>query len=111
MQVTWETIRAIAETQAIDLWLLFPLGIGVMRMLPNHGQIPAGWRRRLDGMFGEPDWYAAFYETQPTLFGGTDSVAVKRADYTAISRYFVKRLKTAFPYVAENPLPLMNSTN
>jgi three-Cys-motif partner protein len=111
MQVSWRTIQVIAETRAIDLWLLFPLGIGVMRMLPNHGHIPPGWRHRLDAMFGEPDWYAAFYETQPTLFGGADSVAVKRADYTAISRYFVKRLKTAFPYVAQNPLPLLNSTN
>jgi three-Cys-motif partner protein len=103
MQVTWGTIQAIAETQAIDLWLLFPLGIGVMRMLPNHGQVPPAWRRRLDSMFGEPDWYAAFYETLGTLFGGADSVAVKRADYTTISRYFVKRLRTAFGYVAENP--------
>ncbi len=113
MQVTWTTIQAIAETKAIDLWLLFPLGIGVNRMLPKHGQISAGWRKRLDLMFGEPDWYSAFYETQatPSLFGGTDEVAVKRADYSAISTYFVKRLKTIFPHVAENPLPLLNSSN
>ncbi len=113
MQVTWSTIQAIAKTKAIDLWLLFPLGIGVMRMLPNHGQIPAGWRKRLDAMFGETDWYSAFYETQetPSLFGEAEQIKVKSADYSAISRYFVKRLKTAFPHVAENPLPLSNSSN
>jgi three-Cys-motif partner protein len=28
MQVDWSTIQAIARTKAIDLWVLFPLGIG-----------------------------------------------------------------------------------
>jgi three-Cys-motif partner protein len=113
MQVTWAAIQAIAETKAIDLWLLFPLGIGVMRMLPNHGQISPGWRRRLDVMFGEQDWFAAFYKKQeiPDLFDATAETAVKLANYTAISNYFVKRLKTVFPHVAENPLPLLNSSN
>ena len=114
MQVTWTTIQAIAETKAIDLWLLFPLGIGVNRMLPKHGQISPGWRKRLDLMFGEPDWYSAFYETHetPSLFGGADEITtIKLANYTAISNYFVKRLKTIFPHVAENPLPLLNSSN
>ena len=32
MQMEWQTIEAIASTQAIDLWLLFPLGIGVTRL-------------------------------------------------------------------------------
>ena len=47
MQVSWTTIVAIARTGAIDMWLLFPAGIGVNRMLPRHGDIPAAWRRRL----------------------------------------------------------------
>src|SRR6202012_1075395 len=55
MQVTWTTIQAVASTKAIDLWLLFPLGIGVNRMLPRHGEISLGWRKRLDLMFGEED--------------------------------------------------------
>lgn len=64
-------------------------------------------------MRGEPDWYSAFYKLQetPSLFGGMEETTVKRADYSAISDYFVKRLKTVFPRLAENPLPLMNSSN
>lgn len=113
MQVTWTTIEAIAKTQAIDLWLLFPLGIGVMRMLPNHGQIPPAWRKRLDAMFGETDWFDAFYSKQNSLdlFGAESEVSIKKADYAAISAYFVKRLKTVFPHVAKNPLPLLNSSH
>ena len=113
MQVTWATISAIAETKAIDLWLLFPLGVAVNRMLPKHGQIPSGWRQRLDLMFGESDWYQAFYEKHATddLFGGKSETTVKRAGYSAIADYFVKRLKTIFPHVAKNPLPLLNSAH
>jgi len=41
MQVEWQTIEAIAKTKAIDMWLLFPLGIGVNRLLTRSGDIPA----------------------------------------------------------------------
>ena len=33
MAVQWSTIEAIAKTQAIDLWIFFPLGIAVNRLL------------------------------------------------------------------------------
>lgn len=40
MQVDWTTIEAVAGTHAIDLWLLFPLGIGVNRLLTKSGEHP-----------------------------------------------------------------------
>jgi hypothetical protein len=40
MQVDWTTVEAIARTKAIDLWVLFPLGIGVNRLLTKSGDIP-----------------------------------------------------------------------
>lgn len=45
MQVEWRTIEAVATTKAIDLWLLFPLGIGVNRLLTKSGDIPDAWRK------------------------------------------------------------------
>ncbi len=76
MQVEWTTIEAIAGTKAIDLWLLFPLGIGVNRLLTKSGAIPESWRRRLDLLLGTEDWYEQFYrvESTPTLFGEADRV-------------------------------------
>jgi three-Cys-motif partner protein len=62
MQVEWQTIQAIAKTKAIDLWLLFPLGIGVSRLLTRSGEIPTGWRTRLDILLGTTDWYDEFYK-------------------------------------------------
>jgi three-Cys-motif partner protein len=33
MQVDWNVIEQLALTKAVDLWLLFPLGTGVMRLM------------------------------------------------------------------------------
>jgi len=110
MQVEWTTIERIAKTQAIDLWLLFPLGIGVNRLLPRSGQIPEGWRTRLDLFLGTKDWYETFYRTETTtnLFGDEETTLVK-ATVEEIGEYFVARLKSVFPGVAPKPKVLMNS--
>jgi three-Cys-motif partner protein len=111
MQVEWQTIEAIASTKAIDLWLLFPLGIGVARLLTRSGDIPAGWRTRLDKLLGTKNWYEEFYrvEHEPTLFG-TDEERVVKATNDTIGRYFNDRLKSVFAGVAE-PGVLRNSSN
>src|SRR6185295_1110218 len=79
MDVEWATIEKVAKTGAIDLWVLFPLGIGVNRLLPRSGEIPAGWRNRLDLILGSDDWYQAFYraETTTNLFGEEETTLVK----------------------------------
>ncbi len=112
MQVEWTTIEAIAGTGAIDLWLLFPLGIGVNRLLTRSGEIPASWRRRLDLLLGTDEWYEAFYavEPEPTLFDQAHDRVVK-ASTDAIGCYFNQRLKTVFAGVAEEPGVLRNSRN
>ena len=112
LQVAWETIEAIARTKAIDLWLLFPLGIGVNRMLTRSGEIPEGWRRRLDRLLGTDEWYDAFYavEPDPTLFD-QDQERVVKASTETIGRYFNNRLGEIFSGVVEEPGVLRNSRN
>ena len=111
MQVEWQTIEAIATTRAIDLWLLFPLGIGVTRLLTRSGEIPTGWRSRLDKLLGTNDWYEAFYRVEhtPTLFGD-DEERLTKATNASIGRYFTDRLKSIFHSVAE-PGVLRSSSN
>lgn len=112
MQVEWKTIEAIAHTQAIDLWILFPLGVAVNRLLRKNGKIDSIIRSRLDRLFGATDWYEAFYRTvsRVGLFGEETTVE-KVGGFELIGDYFVKRLKTVFAGVAQNPLPLYNSRN
>ena len=65
MQVNWETIEAIAKTKAIDLWILFPLGVAVNRLLRNDGQISETVKLRLDELFGTKDWQDDFLQENP----------------------------------------------
>ncbi|MEX2492356.1 MAG: three-Cys-motif partner protein TcmP [Nitrospirales bacterium] len=111
MQVEWKTIEAIAKTKAIDLWLLYPLGIGVNRLLTKSGDIPQSWRRRLDLLLGTEDWYDEFYkiEATPTLFGN-DTERVVKATMKTIAHDFSTRLQGVFAGVAE-PGVLRNSAN
>lgn len=111
MQVEWKTIEAIAKTKAIDLWVLFPLGIGVNRLLTKSGGIPQSWKNRLDLLLGRDDWYEEFYrvESSPTLFGNPEDKIIKATTDT-IGRYFIQRLKTVFAGVADEPRVLLNSS-
>lgn len=112
MQVKWSTLKAIAQTEAIDLWLLFPLGQGVNRLL-TKGSLPGGlWSKRLTAVLGTEKWRDAFYVQRDLngLFGPT-SFTQKSATFESIEKFFVARLETIFCEVARNPLPLMNSKN
>lgn len=112
MQVDWDTIAAIAETKAIDLWILFPIGVAVNRLLKKHGQISSGWRQSLDKLFGASDWYDVFYKVRKEQdLLGERSVIEKTASFDSIGCYYVERLKTIFAGVADNPLSLFNSRN
>jgi len=111
MQVEWATIEAVARTQAIDLWILFPLGMGVNRLLKKSGDIPEPWRQALNRLLGTEDWFDEFYrvETTATLFGDEERV-VKRST-EVIGKYFNRRLETVFAGVAPEPAVLRNSRN
>ena len=112
MEVEWSTIEAIAHTQAIDVWILFPAGIGVNRQLPADGNVPAWARDSFDRLFGTPNWYDRFYAKNTTgdMFGGP-ARAQKIGSSDEIVAYYRERLASIFPHVAPNPLVLCNSNN
>lgn len=111
LQVNWDTVEAVAATQAIDMWLLFPLGVGVNRMLTRSGVIPDEWRECLNALFGTEDWYDEFYRVEKhyTLFGPEERLVKTTTE--SIGRYFNDRLKSVFAGVASDPGVLKNSTN
>lgn len=112
MQVKWNTIECIADTKAIDMWLLFPLGIGVGRLLKNNGQIKDAWKNKLDDIFGTKEWFNEFYKLtiEDTLFGKEEKLS-KDVDFEKIAAFFIKRLKTIFNKVSDKPVRLVNSKN
>lgn len=113
MNVEWTTIDLIARTQAIDLWILFPIGMGVSRTLNNDGNIPSSKRKKLDQLFGTTDWFDEFYQLKPqlNLFENRKEYEKRENIMSIIEQYYLKRLDSIFPYVAQNPLHLKNSKN
>lgn len=112
MHVEWETIKLIADTKAIDLWLLFPIGT-VNRLLKRDAEIREAIREKLNKFFGEEDWYEIFYKLahENSLFGEEERWEKAGNIFTEIEQYFMKRLQGIFAGVATNPLSLRNSKN
>ena len=112
MSVSWNTIQAIAETRAVDMWYLFPLGVGVNRLLKKDGNIPESWKNKLDEVFGNSDWESILYAKSETLdlFGETQ-LSVIKGGFSEISDYFIRRLSEIFPGVSKNPYMLYNEKN
>ena len=110
MQVEWTTVEALARTKAIDLWYLFPMGVGVSRVLPYDGKIDESWQRRLDLLFGTTEWRTRFYETRrtPTLFEEEAETVHRTAEIKNIMAFIHERLATCFVKVAKGKI-LRNS--
>ncbi len=112
IQVEWKTIEALSHTKGVDLWILFPLGQAVNRLLTKREPPTGAWAERLTIFFGTEAWKEAFYRPrkQYDLFEPQDGLE-KDANFDSIAEFFVNRLKTVFPDVAPKPLPLRNSKN
>jgi len=112
MSVEWTTIEAVAKTKAIDLWILFPLGQAVNRLLIRKHPPEGAWANKLTRFFGTEDWKTEFYRPRQrvTLFEIEETLE-KEANFESIGKFFVKRLESVFTKVAQNPLTLYNSRN
>lgn len=113
MQVDWEIIEALGHTQGIDLWLLFPLGVGVMRLLTREAPPPPAWSDALTRIFGSDTWKTEFYKSSPQteLFGYFAPTETREIDHTVVTKYITARLNEAFYAVHQEPLVLKNSRN
>ena len=102
-------VSAQRSSKAIDLWYLFPLGVGVLRLLSHDGKIDESWQKRLDLTFGATEWKSRFYKVEKTqdLFGNREIVA-RDATAENIQTFIQERLATCFAKVAKG-LILRNS--
>lgn len=112
MQVEWSTIEGIAATRAIDMWLLFPVGQAIVRLLTRDEYPRESWSLSLTRTLGTDEWRNAFYERadgdQGELFDKPSGVR-RVAELDDIARYFVNRLKGVFCGVPDKLMYLRNS--
>ena len=108
-QVNWMTLEAIAATKKVDLWYLFPAGLGVARQITNSGEVLAFSEASLDRLFGGGEWReeCITLETKPDLFTGDLQVAQKIATAEGITRYMIQKMGDIFGGgVSQSWLPL-----
>lgn len=115
MQLNWNTLAALSGVK-MDVWILVPTGMGIVRLLKNDGAIQSGEMARLQNFLGmTPDEIKNYFyreETRIDLFG-EETVTVKQARATErAGQLYRERIMAAniFSHVSE-PLVLKNSRN
>jgi three-Cys-motif partner protein len=95
-QVCWESLVSIAATNFIDLWYLFPAGLGVHRQISKDGS-HEGREASLDRILGAADWRERFVASSVSndLFGSA-TARTKVATPESVTLYMIERMKTIF---------------
>jgi three-Cys-motif partner protein len=107
-EVEWGTIEAVARTQSIDVWILFPV-MAVNRLLARDPK--KVWYEHLNRIFGTEDWFRNFYKTEvwENIFGKPVDIIKRACDFESIGSFYKGRLETIFAGVAKEPKVLYNS--
>lgn len=110
MNVEWQVLEWIANTKAIDLWLLFPLGMGANILLTRDGLPNPGFANKLTRVFGTTDWNQ-FYRKPATgdLFAESPAAQTKQVSFEDIGNFYLERLSSIFSGVAPRTKVLTNS--
>ena len=97
-QVEWTTIEAIAATEKIDLWYLFPSGVGVFRQISKSGDVHPTHSPSITRLYGTEDWHDAFIKPKPapTLFDLQATENEKIVDPAVAADFMLERMKTIF---------------
>jgi three-Cys-motif partner protein len=102
--VDYDTIRLIAETRAIEIFLHFPTMAINRTELHNRIEVDAEGADgdAMDRLWGGHGWHDRLYRQQPDLFGGVWDVKKRRTGARFLSNLFVEeRLRPLFQYVTD----------
>ncbi len=98
MHVPWPTIMALAATRQVEVFINFPMGMAIQRLLPRTGRFTNRRRAKLDEYFGSPEWFDEAYARDPGLLG---AMVRKRGDAAErLVEWYRGRLKAAFGHVS-----------
>ena len=109
-EVSWESVSAIAGTQKVDCWILFPL-MAIARMMPGSSEPNEPLARYLDRIFGARYYWEGVYQpsAQLSLFGEQHLERLQGSDHIAL--LYRERLESVFQEVAPTRRVLRNSRN
>ena len=98
MQVPWNTVEEIGKTKAIEVFINFPVGMAIQRLLKRNGQFPPAERDKLDNYFGTDEWFNLLYREKKDFFGDGGFDKLQDASDRLV-KWYRRRLKDAFGYV------------
>jgi three-Cys-motif partner protein len=112
MEVSWETVEAVAATEALDCWYFFPLS-GLYRNAPKDVlALDDGKSANLTRVLGTDAWRRDWYEDrsrQYDLWGELIPDERRSADVDRIEEWVHDRLKSVFKGVVLKPLRLKHA--
>ena len=107
----WESLKKVASTEAIDLWYLFPFS-ALNRMLRRDGNIDESWKKCINSLLGTTEWEIEFYRESPLLdLFDSKPEYEKNADLKTITDYWLQRMRSIFPRVADKAYVFKNNSN
>ncbi len=113
-QLNWHTLKHVAASEKVDLWLLFPISV-ILRMTPKDGaKIRDEWKGTLDRLLGTDEWQNSLYkpiERPPIedLFGEEPvGPGFERVNTSELEAWVDNRLSEIFQWVAK-PVRLKNN--
>lgn len=95
-EVEWATIEKVAQFNALDTWILFPVS-AITRMLPKSrlpDDVSRKWANKLTRIFGDDSWRKLYYMRQQRLFG--DEQHERDTGTDEIRRIYKDKLKSLF---------------
>jgi three-Cys-motif partner protein len=103
MQVPWQTLATLGDTGGVEVFLNFPVGMAIQRLLLRRGEFNEKQKSKLDEYFGSPEWFDVLYTEQPGLFGDQDPVKVENSGQILV-KWYRKRLLEHFTCVSKAEL-------
>lgn len=107
-QVDWATITAIAATEKIDCWILFPR-MAVSQMMPRSKEPSEALAVQLDRIFGGREHWESLYVEAKQLSLLGEQRGMERPRGEEIATRYQQQLKTVFRRVAPTKGTLRNS--
>ncbi len=109
LQTAWRTIEILAETKAIDVWILFPVS-AVSRLMARKEMPDGRLAESLNVIFGDDIWQNIYHDPpQRDLFD--ESTLERDKGIDQIVEIYKEKLETLFAGVAPTSKSLKNSRN
>lgn len=107
MDLAWDCLNKISNTEIFDVWYLFPF-MAANRNLYKNGIIPLANKTRLNLLLGSTDWENKIYYQSPQS-SFWNEIILEKVDTENIKDYILSRLKDTFAAVSDKAVLLRNT--